>query len=128
MSNSYYELKDQLKKGIWIFTCSDKPLQFSHVEYRDPNNYGIKNKWDSLSEKEQQDFMYDDFETLEGSYHSFANCSCKIISEQYALWFIKNKCWEFLPETDELTEQSWIDYENKIKSLCEKDNIKYEGY
>lgn len=93
----------KITKGTWIFSCSMKPLQFS----------------------EWLDNGFNDFETIEGSHHSRRNCSLSIISEGYAKWFLDNKIDELY---EEIGEDTWTIYENKIKELAERDGITYEGF
>lgn len=114
----------QLKKGQWIFTCHMEPKQFgSFYPEKNPKDYSR-----NLFTDEQWEFFskYDDFETMDGSSHSVKNCSCRIISEEYAQWFIKNKCWKLFP--DDKTSEQWQVYENRIKELCQRDGIVYEGF
>jgi len=102
-----------IKKGDWLFSCSMKPLQFSHWTNGD----------------------LDSFETIGGSQHSERNCSLSPISEKYALWFIENKCWEIYDRIAEETNESeeafanvWTLYEEEIKKLAESAGLEFEGY
>ena len=92
-----------MKYNDWIFTCSLEPKRFSHFT----------------------DESDDDFETVEGSSHSKKHCSLTHISDKYANWFIKNRCWELFQ--DDIADV-WVNYEQKIKELCIRDNIEYEGF
>lgn len=112
-----------MEKGQWIFTCSMQPEQFSHIRPKDITAYD--KSWLTKSEEERNAFINDDFVTLKGSHHSKKSCSCKPISETYALWFIQNKCWELFP--DNRTNEQWDEYEDAVKELCKRDNIQYEG-
>ena len=94
-----------IKKGQWLFSCSMKPLQFDH--------------WD----EKYNDF--DGFYTIEGSSHSVSNCSLSPISDEYAKFFIENKCDELFDASAE--GNYWDAYENAVKELCTKHSIKYEG-
>ncbi len=120
----------EIKEGQWLFTCSMLPQQFKQWKLIDPKTWFDTlsldyARFEKSSEEEKNNFLYDGFETLNGSYHSKSNCSLKPISETYALWFIENKCNELFPD-DETSEQ-WEIYENKVKELCLKDGIEYEG-
>jgi hypothetical protein len=92
-----------LKKGQWLFTCSLKPKQFSHYDDND-----------------------EDFNTIGGANHSFKHCGCKLISDEYAEWFINNITEDMLPPSG--NEKRWEIYETKIKELCIRDNIEFEGF
>ena len=93
-----------IDKGEWIFTCSMKPKQFDY--------------WDDEQE--------DNFHTIDGSYHSRTHCGLVPITKEYAEWFIKNECDKlFDPESN--IEDKWDIYINKVKVLCERDNINFEG-
>ncbi len=92
-----------IQKGQWLFTCSMQPLQFLAF---DENG--------------------DDFTTMNGSKHSVRNCSCKIISENYAKWFIDNKIEELFAKYSNI-DNRWELYENEVKELCKRDNIIFEG-
>jgi hypothetical protein len=117
------ELK-ALKKGQWIFTCSMEPRQFDCFDKeKNPEDY---NREKFTDEQWEMFSKYDAFTTMEGSSHSVKNCSCNTISEAYALWFIKNKCWGIFDELPN-DDKRWVDYENRIKELCERDEITYEG-
>ena len=116
------ELK-ALKRGQWIFTCSLEPKQFDSFEpEKDPKRFDRSKfsdeSWELFSK-------YDDFTTTEGSLHSVQHCSCKVISQKYAKWFIENKIWELFPPYG--LEDSFQVYEKLVKEKCEKDNIEYEG-
>ncbi len=89
----------KIKKGDWVFTCSLKPLRFNTFE-------------------DDSDI---DFWTVEGSSHSTIHCGCRVVSEEYAKWFIDNKIWE-------LYTGSFEDYESNIRKLCVRDSIEFEGY
>lgn len=122
-----------MEKGQWIFTCSMKPLQFSHIERLNIKKEEFSDHWAKATDEEWEIFANDSFVTLEGSHHSKRNCSCKPISEEYANWFIKNECWNLFPNKHGETKPSlnknvWDEYGDKIKELCVRDGIKYEGY
>ena len=109
-------MEKNLKKGDWLFTCAMKPKQFSHYDERNRADYGeVENEEEFL-----EWCKYDDFQTLEGSSHSQKNCSCSPISKEYAKWFLEN-------EVDKLYEDDFAIYEEKVKELCKKENIEYEG-
>ena len=81
-----------IKHGDWLFTCHMEPQQFD--------------KW----------LNQDSFQTINGSHHSKSNCSLTSISEEYAKFFIENKCWEFYDEMDKSSD-IWNNYINKVKEL-----------
>lgn len=116
-------------QGDWIFTCSMKPLQFDHFIEKSPNDYS---RGKDTVEEWEIFLKFDDFQTMEGSHHSRRNCSLKIITEAYALWFIKNQIWEIYDKVksdDTIPEdQVWIEYEKTIRQKCDKDGIIYEGF
>lgn len=120
--------KDNIAEGQWLFTCSMKPLQFkSWDSFRDPKNYFNDEDlhiWKKYTKDQKFDFVIDSFETTDGSSHTRKNCSLRLVSEKYALWFIENKCWDMF---DDSLENCWEAYELKIRSLCERDGIVYEG-
>ena len=89
----------KVKKGDWLFSCGIKPKQFSHF-HNDP----------------------DSFETIEGSHHSVKHCSMGLMSEAYAHWFNENKVWTLFDEED-----GFEIYKSKVKKLCKRHNVKYEG-
>jgi hypothetical protein len=97
---------EHIKYGDWLFTCSMRPCQFKY--------------WTCTE--------FNSFETVNGSSHDRFHCGLSLISEQYALWFNKNKCWELFDENIEDDDIRWKTYENLIKQLCERDSIVYEGY
>ncbi len=121
----YTVLKDKLKEGQWLFTCSMQPLQFSHLDKPKDLKY-YDESWQNESEEKRQDFINDDFVTIGGSHHSFQNCSCTLISEKYALWFIENKCWE-LYEVFKSKDDVWDLYEMAVKNLAQAEGLEYEG-
>jgi len=128
------------KQGEWLFTCSMKPLQFNKWTPRDPKDYFEDNRWENYSPEEKHAWLHDDFETIGGSEHSRTNCSLKPISETYALWFIKNECWNIYNQIEielkahheftdeEWSEKLWSTYEERIKALCERDGMIFEGF
>lgn len=112
-----------LKKGDWIFTCSMQPKQFSHINI-DKN----RNDYDPMSDENWEEIKYDDFETIEGSHHSFKHCGCNKISEKYAKWFIEHKIWELLDSFIASSEEAkWHFYEGCVKTKCRNHGIEYEG-
>ncbi len=115
-----------IQRDQWIFTCCLEPKQFDSFRKRDPSSYTKS----AFSETEWDIFInYDNFITVEGSHHFVKNCSCKPISEAYALWFIKNECWNiYYKLQDQNIENIWECYEEEIKKLCMRDSITYEGY
>ena len=118
------ELK-QIKQGDWLFACAMEPKQFKEWEKeKNPKDYSIKEN-ECTGEEWEIFLKYSDFETLGGSSHSTKCCGLKPISEKYALWFIENKCWTLFDST--ISETPWVEYENKVKELCNRDNINYEG-
>jgi len=124
----YTQLKDKLVKGQWIFTCAMKPLQFSHfLKPKDLSHYD--KSWLEKTQEEQDDFINDDFETVEGSHHSISNCSCKPISEEYAKWFLENKMDEnyVSPKGKPEDFDPFEVYENIVKTKAAEAGIEYEG-
>lgn len=116
------ELK-ALTEGQWIFTCDMKPKQFKAFDAeKNPADY---NRASFTDETWELFSKYNHFTTLEGNSHSVKNCTCKPVSENYALWFIKNKCWELFPKNQDIC--NWDEYEAAVKALCIKDGIEYEG-
>jgi len=75
------------QNGDWLFTCSIEPKQFD--------------KW--LEE--------DDFITIDGSVHDKKHCSLKLISTEYAEFFIKHKLWELY----EINFSNFELYEKAVK-------------
>ena len=121
-----------MEKGQWLFTCDMRPQQFSHIIPINLENYDASCKL--KSKQEQEDFINDNFVTLNGSHHSKKNCGCKPISEAYALWFNKNEIWKIadvifaLCETNSyISDNRWEIYEEHVKYLAEKDGLVYEG-
>ena len=114
-----------IKKGQWLFSCSMKPLQFDSWDVKNYKDYGIRDRWDTLSPEEKEEFLFNDFHTMEGSHHSLVNCSLSPISEEYALFFIANKCDQLFDSSVE--GNYWDAYENAVRELCVLNNIKYEG-
>ena len=90
----------RVDKGEWIFTCSMEPKQFDH--------------WVDI----------DSFVTMEGSSHSRHSCGLVPITKEYAEWFIKNECSKLF---DFNIENPWDVYIEKVKELCKRDNINFEG-
>lgn len=121
----YTNIKDKLKHGTWIFTCSMKPLQFDKFLPKEDNKEDYPNidfgsdKWLNIK--------YDDFQTIEGSNHSLLHCSCGIISEEYAKWFLDNNIHKLYDNFKD-KENSWELYEKAVREKCALDNIEYEGY
>ena len=134
MRSRYTLLKDILKDGQWIFTCSMQPLQFSHFSNKkNLKDYDVS--WQNKTKEEQDDFINDDFVTKEGSHHSIYNCSCKPISEKYALWFLSNKFWESFDTFIDVEKQKkgepdnrWELYEKFIRDKAAADGIEFEGF
>ena len=123
--NNILEKRKEIKKGDWIITCSMKPLQFSHYIVLDESDYDKR----KFTPKEWELFIqFNDFQTLDGSNHSASNCSLKPISEEYAIWFIENKCWNIYDSLNNNDDEIWDQYEQEIKNLCNIDGIKYVGY
>ncbi len=120
--------------GAWLFTCAMHPKQFCNVNVRDPLKWfgdeQYKDVFLKMSEVEQFNFINDDFDTIDGSGHSFANCSCKLISKQYALWFLSNNISSIYDELKKTEDDVniWQKYEDAIKVKCFEDGIEYEGY
>ena len=114
-----------IKKGQWLFSCSMKPLQFDSWDCKNYKDYISEEKWNALTPEEKEEFIYDDFKTMEGSSHSVVNCSLSPISDEYAKFFIENKCDELFDTSVE--GNYWEPYENAVKELCTKYSIKYEG-
>lgn len=113
----------EIKKGQWIFTCSMQPKQFDHYEERNPEDYTKGN----FTDEQWEDFLkYDNFVTLEGSWHSRRNCGLKLISEAYALFFIENELWNLFFQSDE--DQCWVKYEERLRRVCDEFDMKYEGF
>ena len=113
------------KHGDWIFTCSMEPLQFDKIDPRNPDDYSRK-YLKSLNEEELFNFINADFQTVEGSYHSFQHCGCHVISEKYAKWFSSNKVWELFDQF-ESDENAFHKYENVVKNKCIEAGIEFEG-
>ena len=115
-------IKD-LKHSQWLFTCSMTPEQFGQYDELNPDDYddGLSSDW----------LKYDSFTTTKGSSHSQCNCGCKLISEEYAKWFLDNNIHELYdrPEGNiaELNDKAWEEYVIKVKTRCKENNIKYEG-
>lgn len=120
----YIPIERVVEKGDWLFTCSMEPKQFSHWdEPRNYKDYAISDeRWDEMSEKEKEKWMYEDFTTIGGSDHSRSNCGLSPISDEYAKFFIDKKLWELydLYKDFEL-------YEEAVKKVCEAYKVKYEG-
>lgn len=114
-----------LKIGTWIFTCEMKPKQFQGYQYRDHTKYSVK--WHEMTPLEKMKFAYDDFTTLDGANHSISNCSCREVSEKYALWFIENKIDELWEPIDTEEADRWKLYEDKVRAKCIEAGIEYEG-
>lgn len=68
--------------GDWLFTCRMEAVQF--------------HQWDK-----DDGAWYDFFTTLDGSSHSYCNCSLKPVSESYALWFNSNEMHTYLGRIQE---------------------------
>jgi hypothetical protein len=111
------------KEGQWIFTCTLKPLQFSHVNIWSEE---MRKEFPNLSDEEWNEIKNDDFITLGGSHHSKKNCSCKPISEAYAQWFIKNNV-HLLYEKYRDHNRPFDSYEVAVRTLCIKEGIEFEG-
>jgi hypothetical protein len=117
----YSELKDILKTGDWIFTCSMKPVQFKEVCGNNWEDYfESEEEYNKLTENEKFNFIHSDFLTIGGGKHSFKSCGCEPISEKYALWFLENTI-------DDLFYGDWNVYENLVKQKCEEAGIMFEG-
>ena len=111
-------METKLTKGQWLFTCAMVPKQFKCYHPKNANDYpNAEEGWRN----------FNDFETMEGAFHSQGNCGCSPVSEEYAKWFLENKIHELYDE-DEDEEVRWENYEKRIKERCAKDVIKYEGY
>jgi hypothetical protein len=117
-----YEEYKNLKKGQWIFTCSMKPLQFSHIDVLTDDD---RKHWDMPDEK-WETFKYDSFYTIEGSNHSKENCSCKTISGNYAQWFLKNEIHTMYDKFKGM-ENSFTLYVADVQARCFEAGIEYEG-
>jgi len=113
----------KLQRGQWIFTCAMEPKQFDCFDKeKDPKHYSRE----KFTDKEWERFSkYDDFTTIGGSHHSVFHCGLKTISEEYAKFFIENKCSEMFPNDG--TAEQWDEFENKVKEMCKLNNIEYEG-
>lgn len=72
---------DQVKHGDWIFTCRMNPVRFD--------------RWLDTDQPEGVNGENDYFTTLEGSDHSRLHCSLKVVSPEYAEWFIENRMWQW---------------------------------
>jgi len=109
-----------IKHGDWIFTCSMKPLQFDTFR---PEKNPLHYDREAFSDEEWERFSkYDDFQTIEGSSHSAANCGLHKVSTAYAQWFNDNQLW--LLDDD---NQQFECYEARIKAVCQYFEIEYEG-
>lgn len=114
------------KEGDWVLTCSLKPEQVKKIWFKNPTDY-VRN---SFSDSEWDVFSKDNFETESGNLHSFKHCSCKVISENYAKWFLGKQLFLKYPTQEEadLSEMSRVElYEQIIIEEAKKDNIVYEG-
>ncbi len=100
-----------------------EPRQFSHWGKTDLDEYYLK----KLSVGKIEDLIYTNFETSDGSMHSLKHCGLRLISDEYAQFFLENKLWELFDSNDDI-EFRWLKYENKIKAICLENNILYEGY
>ncbi len=116
----------KVQPGDWIFTCSMQPFQFKAFD--EPKKESDYDRSKFTDEEWERFSKYDDFETMEGSCHSSKNCSLKIISAEYAKWFIDNKIWEHFDKENSIDGETWDKYETKVKQLAEEAGIKYEGY
>jgi hypothetical protein len=112
-----------LEKGQWIFTCKLTPLQFSHIEILDDNN---RKDYAEMNDEDWNEVKYDSFVTIEGSHHSKKNCNCKLISEAYAQWFIKNQI-HLLYEKYRDVNRPFESYEVAVRTRCLIDKIEFEG-
>lgn len=120
----YIPIKRIVEKDDWLFTCSLKPLQFSHTLFKDKELKGYdKNYWDNVSKEEREAFIEDDFVTLEGSHHSRKHCSLTPISDEYAKFFNDHKLWELF----EINYKDFEKYEQAVKDVCKAFNVKFEG-
>lgn len=120
------KLKEQFENiqlGQWIFTRDGKPTQFASwgPPTKDPTKYNRS----AFTDKEWEDFAkYDNFTTIDGKKRSIERDGCRPVSEEYAKWFIKNKCWElWVPNVT-----SWADYGKKLEVLAKQHGIAYEGF
>ena len=112
------------EKGDWLFTCMMQPKQFSHFERACmecgrfyPTTETVCTKCNVPLKEE-----LDDFVSIDGSCHSKKHCTLHLISTKYATWFIENKLWELYTEED-----GFDIYREKVKDLCKKTNIVFEG-
>lgn len=116
---------DKVKKGDWIFTCSLEPMQFSHFEPKTPEDYNAS-FLSSMDEEELSNFLNDDFVTMNGSSHSYKNCTCKVVTEDYAKWFIANNVQALFNQFENQPTPFAL-YENAVRLLCQQHNISFEG-
>ncbi|NCD71619.1 hypothetical protein [Mucilaginibacter agri] len=116
---------DIVKKGDWIFTCVMTPLQFSHFETRNPNDYD-QEYLNSLDSEAYSNFLNDSFETTDGSSHSFKNCGCKVISEAYAKWFIQNNI-HLMFDKYENYDNKWDLYTYDVRQASMAAGLPFEG-
>ena len=100
-----------------------EPQQFSHWEKTDWDEDYIE----KLSVDKIEDLIFTNFATLDGSIHSLKHCGLRLISDKYAQFFMENKLWELFDSNVDI-EFRWLNYENKIKTICLEKNIFYEGF
>jgi hypothetical protein len=79
-----------------------------------------------MNEDELSNFLNDGFVTVNGASHSFKHCSCKVISESYAKWFISNNIHKLFDQFEN-EPNSFHSYENAVRLLCQQHSIPFEG-
>ena len=108
-----------LKRGDWVFTCTLEPQQFDSFMPNNPEHFDRS----KFTEDAWELFInYGYFTTMRGN-HSTINCGCTRVSEKYAKWFNENKVYELYDQ-----DESFDVYECKIRELCIRDGIEFEGY
>jgi len=116
---------DAVKSGDWLFTCRLEPLQFSHFEPKNTEDYE-EDFLLSMNEDQLSNFLNDHFVTTDGASHSYKNCTCRVISENYAKWFIANNVYNLFDQFEAEPDPFFL-YEKAVKSLCPEFGIQFEG-
>lgn len=106
------------KKGDWLFTCKNYPVQFDHPL----DDFPLEN-WFKYTDPKEKPF--DDFVSIDGSHHSWTHCGLNLISDKYSEWYTKHKILDLF--FDYNCGADWNKIERQVRGLCELSGIKYEG-